>query len=280
MTSPGTGGARPRRPGPTVRTRVVEVASRGRIEREDRLVTEEPLELRLQAPGLPGTRLGVTMRTPGHDFELAAGWVLHERVAPAGGITSVRYCTDVDLRPEQEYNVVTIEITGPPVRVPHAHLATSACGVCGTDSVDDVLSDVPPVAPVELAADVVRSLPDTLREHQAAFDRTGGLHAAGLFEPDGSGVVVREDVGRHNAVDKAVGARVLAGAAVPPVLVLSGRIGFELVQKSVVAGIGAVVAVGAPSSLAVDLAERAGLLLVGFTRDDRFVVYAGADRVG
>ncbi len=124
------------------------------------------------------------------------------------------------------------------------------------------------------------ALPERLVEQQPGFGRTGGLHAAGLFEPDGTPVVVREDVGRHNAVDKAVGSRILAGAPVPPVLVLSGRIGYELVQKAVVSGIGAVVAVGAPTSLAVSLARDAGLLLVGFTRGGRCVAYAGEDRVG
>jgi FdhD protein len=220
------------------------------------------------------------MRTPGHDFELAAGWMVHEGITRPEHLTAVRYCTDVDLAPEEEFNVVTVEVTAPPLRLPAARMVTSACGVCGSESVADVLVgrvDPPPTA--VLSAEVVRALPDRLREAQPGFDRTGGLHAAGLFDTDGTAVVVREDVGRHNAVDKVVGSRLLAHLPVPPVLVLSGRIGFELVQKAVVSGVAVVVAVGAPSSLAVRLAREAGLTVVGFTRPDRFVVYAGEERL-
>jgi FdhD protein len=265
-----------------VRARVTEVRGDRTITHEDRLVTEEPLELRLQAPGLPGTRLGITMRTPGNDFELAAGWTVHEGISPPDGIIGVRYCTDVDLLPEQEFNVVTVELAAPPLRLPSAHVASSACGVCGGDSVRDVLADRPPSlrGTTSLSVAVVHRLAASLRDAQEAFSRTGGLHAAGLFETDGTRVVVREDVGRHNAVDKVVGARVLAAEGIPPVLVLSGRVGFELVQKAVVCGIEAIVAVGAPSSLAVELAQQAGLLLVGFSRDERFVTYAGRERLG
>ncbi|MGO4258936.1 formate dehydrogenase accessory sulfurtransferase FdhD [Marmoricola sp. RAF53] len=272
---------RPRRPGPSVRTRVVDLDGDARIEREDRLATEEPLEIRLVAPGLPARRVGLTMRTPGHDFELAAGWLVHEQVLRPADVAVVRYCTDADLAPEQEFNVVTVESSGPPLRLPEARLVSSACGVCGADSVRDVLAEVPePPVVLPMAVDLLRTLPARLRTAQPGFDRTGGLHAAGLFEADGTVVVVREDVGRHNAVDKAVGARLLAGFPVPPVLVLSGRIGFELVQKAVVSRIGVLVAVGAPSSLAVGLAEEAGIALVGFTRADRCVVYAGAAVLG
>jgi FdhD protein len=223
------------------------------------------------------------MRTPGHDFELAAGWMVHERIIRPEHLTAVRYCTDVDLTPEEQFNVVTVEVAAPPLRLPAARVVTSACGVCGSESVDDVLADrsAPPAtwSTLALSADLVHALPARLRAAQPGFDRTGGLHAAGLFDADGAAVVVREDVGRHNAVDKAVGARLLAHAPVPPVLVLSGRIGFELVQKAVVSGVGVVVAVGAPSSLAVRLAREAGLTVVGFTRPDRFVVYAGEERL-
>jgi len=275
---------RARRPGPSVRRRVVEYADGARREREDHLATEEPLEIRLAWPGAPARRVGVTMRTPGHDFELAAGWLVHEGVLARDQVSAVRYCTDTDLDPLEEFNVVTVETAAPPLRVPGARAVSSACGVCGKESIADVLggSAAPPPA-VRVSLDLVRRLPSMLREEQRGFARTGGLHAAGLFEPDGRRVVVREDVGRHNAVDKAVGAVILGSggvATVPPVLVLSGRIGFELVQKAVVSGIGVVVAVGAPSSLAVALAEQAGLALVGFTRPDRCVVYAGDDRIG
>lgn len=272
--------AKARRPGPTVRTRVVDLDGEARLEHEDRLATEEPLEIRLAWAG-GAHRLAVTMRTPGHDFELAAGWVVHERVATPATLSGVRYCTDADLTPDQEFNVVTVSLAGPPIGLPEARLVSSACGVCGRDSVEDLLRDVgrvPATAPI--AREVLRSLPDRLRDEQPGFDRTGALHAAGLFTAAGEPLVVREDVGRHNAVDKAVGARLLGGGSVGEVLVLSGRVGFELVQKAAVSGIGAVVAVGAPSSLAVDLATRAGIALVGFTRPDRCVVYAGADALG
>jgi FdhD protein len=270
---------RARRPGPSVRTRVAEFRDGRRLDHEDRVATEEPLEIRIEAPGLPAQRVAVTMRTPGNDFELAAGWLVHERVTRPADVRVVRYCTDVTLTDLEEFNVVTVELAAPPLALPTARLVGSACGVCGTDSVQDVLADHAPPPPVEVALDVLLGLPDQLREQQPGFERTGGLHAAGLFETDGRAVVVREDVGRHNAVDKVVGARILASEPMPPVLVLSGRIGFELVQKAVVSGIGALVAVGAPTSLARSLAETAGLVLVGFTRPNRCVVYTGADRV-
>ncbi|HET8603852.1 MAG TPA: formate dehydrogenase accessory sulfurtransferase FdhD [Marmoricola sp.] len=270
-----------RRPGPSTRTRVTELRGDQQVHHEDRLATEEPLEIRISSPGLPARRAGVTMRTPGHDFELAAGWLVHEGVTLPDHVAEVRYCTDVRLDPEQEFNVVTVELAAPPLLEPDARLVSSACGVCGKDSIASVLRPLDAASQdVTVPVDVVRGLPGSLRAEQAGFERTGGLHAAGLFEVDGSRVVVREDVGRHNAVDKVVGSRVLERRPVPPVLVLSGRIGFELVQKAVVAGISVVVAVGAPSSLAVRLAGEAGLTVVGFTRPDRCVVYAGAERIG
>ncbi|MBW8751898.1 MAG: formate dehydrogenase accessory sulfurtransferase FdhD [Propionibacteriales bacterium] len=272
---------RDRRPGPSVRTRVVEYAGEARLEHEDRLATEEPLEIRLAWPGAPARRVAVTMRTPGHDFELAVGWLVHERVIEPARIAAVRYCTDTDLSPLEQFNVVTVEVTSPPLRVPGARDVSSACGVCGKESIADAVGGpLPRVSDFQVPLDVVRGLPDRLREEQAGFARTGGLHAAGLFEVDGTRVVVREDVGRHNAVDKAVGAVLLEPRAVPGVLVLSGRVGFELVQKAVVSGIGLVVAVGAPSSLAVALAQESGVGVVGFTRPDRCVVYAGDQRLG
>jgi FdhD protein len=273
-----------RRPGPSVRTRVVEYAGDSRLEHEDRLATEEPLEIRLAWPGSAARRIAVTMRTPGHDFELAAGWLVHEGVVAADQIAAVRYCTDADLAPVEEFNVVTVEAAAPPLRLPDARAVSSACGVCGKESITDALGATPRAAvDVRVPIDVVRELPGRLREEQPGFDRTGGLHAAGLFDVDGTRVVVREDVGRHNAVDKAVGAILLGTAgrtAMPGILVLSGRVGFELVQKAAASGIGLVVAVGAPSSLAVALAEEAGIGLVGFTRPDRCVVYAGDHRLG
>jgi FdhD protein len=271
-----------RRPGPSERTRVVEHNGADRRVHEDRLATEEPLEIRLAWPGASARRLAVTMRTPGHDFELAAGWLVHEGVLTREQITGVRYCTDADLDPLEEFNVVTVEASTPPLGLPDLRAVSSACGVCGKETIADVLAGARPRStglPVSL--DVVRELPARLRRQQTGFDRTGGLHAAGLFGLDGTLVVVREDVGRHNAVDKVVGSVLLGGgSAMPPVLVLSGRVGFELVQKAVVSGIDWVVAVGAPSSLAVDLARETGVGLVGFTRPDRCVVYSGDAHLG
>lgn len=250
-----------------------------RLDHEDRVATEEPLEIRVESPRSPAQRVAVTMRTPGHDFELAAGWLVHERVTRRDDVRTVKYCTDTSLTDLEEFNVVTVELSAAPLALPTARLVSSACGVCGTDSVQDVLASAVPAEPVALDLATLVALPARLREQQPGFGRTGGLHAAGLFEADGTPVVVREDVGRHNAVDKVVGSRILTDTPVPPVLVLSGRIGFELVQKAVVSGISAVVAVGAPTSLARSLAADAGLLLAGFTRQQRCVVYAGAERV-
>jgi FdhD protein len=224
------------------------------------------------------------MRTPGHDFELAAGFSCHEAIAAPSSIAGIAYCTDVDLTPEQELNVVTVTLSGP-TDIGHRHTGpsagSSACGVCGKDSVTAVLdlarstTGLPRWTGPLPAPDVVRRLPESLREGQSVFSRTGGVHAAGLFTADGERLAVREDVGRHNAVDKVTGARVLAGLSpAEACLVVSGRAGFELVQKAVAAGIGSLVAVGAPSSLAVSLAREAGLALYGFTSATRTVRYA------
>ena len=268
-----------RRIGPTARVRVVE-SSPDDHEREDQVVAEEPLEIRIAWPGAEPQRAWVTMRTPGNDFELAAGWAFHEGLVGATSLTEVAYCTDEDLTPEQEFNVVTLR-SARPVDLGHRHDAmsagSSACGVCGKDSIEAALTTVrgarwdgPPPSP-----DVVRRLPARLREDQSVFARTGGVHAAGLFTADGERHVVREDVGRHNAVDKVSGARLLAGDPVADAyLVVSGRAGFELVQKAVAGGIGSLVAVGAPSSLAVHLAREAGLGLFGFTRSEHKVRYS------
>jgi FdhD protein len=294
--------SRSRRPGPSTRVRVHEVtlppgppspaAAPTVVRHEDRLATEEPLEIRLAWPGRPAERVAVTMRTPGHDFELASGFLFGEGVlASADDLRTVAYCTDVRLAPEEEFNVVTVELGRPPRRMPAERFAglsaaSSACGVCGTESIEDVLAlcqvtgssrwsqlRVPPA--------VLLGLPDRLRAEQRVFDSTGGLHAAGLFDEAGAPVVVREDVGRHNAVDKVVGARVLAGASpAAPLLCVSGRIGFEIVQKAVVADIGVLAAVGAPSSLAVHLAGEAGLCTAGFVRNQRLVVYSAPERLG
>ncbi len=270
---------RVRRPGPSVRTRVVEHTDGRQTPREDRLITEEPLEIRVRAEALEPRRAWVTMRTPGHDFELAAGWLVNEGLATAASVSRVAYCTDADLAAEQELNVVTVTVSGP-MDLPHRHVAasagSSACGVCGKDSVTEALRTrtSTPWSGARPDADVVRRLPEALRARQSLFARTGGVHAAALAGADGSLLVVREDVGRHNAVDKVVGARVLTGD--PPSaasLVLSGRVGFELVQKAAASGIGSIVAVGAPTSLAARLAQEAGIDLWGFTSPGRTVRY-------
>jgi len=268
-----------RRPGPTVRVRVHELTAQQERRHEDRLATEEPLEIRLAWPGAAARRVWVTMRTPGHDFELAAGWLVHEGLVTAPPHT-IAYCTDAELTAEQEFNVVTVTLDQPPTRDPghrHAGSGSSACGVCGKDTISEALAA--PTArrwPGPLPGpDVVRALPERLRAAQRLFDATGGVHAAALATAEGELLEVREDVGRHNAVDKVTGARVLAGLSPgEAALVVSGRAGFELVQKAVAAGVGALVAVGAPTSLAVRLANEAGLGLYGFTSTERTVRYA------
>lgn len=267
----------------TGRHRVVRIANGTVTARPDTLVTEEPLELRLN-----GASLAVTMRTPGHDFELAAGFLVAEGVvARAADIRTIRHCTDEPGVTAD--NIVEMTLT-PGVAVPEETLTrhtvtTSACGLCGKTSLDavrattrfDVAAD-----PVRLDSGVVLSLPDRLRTAQRVFDRTGGLHAAGLFTADGEAVRVREDVGRHNAVDKLIG-WALQHDRLPlsgHVLVVSGRASFELVQKAVMAGIPAMAAVSAPSTLAVDLAEESGLTLTGFVRGTSMNVYTGAHRLG
>ncbi len=278
-----------RRPGPSVRVRVAEHVDGATRRREDRLATEEPLEIRLAWPGRPADRVGVTMRTPGHDFELAAGMLFAEGLLSPADLGSVAYCTDTTLTREQEFNVVTVTLTRPPSRVPSTvhHTVTaaaSACGVCGTDSIGEVLSLTEVRGTMHqdvIDPAVLHELPSRLRDAQRVFDATGGLHAAGLFSAVGELDLLREDIGRHNAVDKVVGARLLAGSSPGlPILCVSGRIGFEIVQKAVAAGVGVLAAIGAPSSLAVRLAEEAGLGLVGFLSPTRFVVYAGEGHLG
>ncbi len=257
----------------------MEHTAAGAGPREDRLITEEPLEIRVRVASLEPRRAWVTMRTPGHDFELAAGWLVNEGLAPAGDVAQVAYCTDHDLTPEQELNVVTVTLSTA-TDLPHRHASvtagSSACGVCGKDSVDEALHTrrAAPWAGARPDSDVVRRLPEALRERQSLFARTGGVHAAGLADADGTLLVVREDVGRHNAVDKVTGARVLAGVSpAEACLVLSGRVGFELVQKAAASGIGSIVAVGAPTSLAARLAHEADIDLWGFTSAGRTVRY-------
>jgi FdhD protein len=223
------------------------------------------------------------MRTPGGDFELAVGFLFTEGLIAPSDVRRVAYCDDV-ADDDQRFNVVSVALERPfdADRLRRNFYATSSCGVCGKAALDDVEVRCTPVADgPEVTVDVLRSLPDALRRSQKIFDRTGGLHAAGLFRADGTLVTAREDVGRHNAVDKVIGEMVLGGRVplADHLLQVSGRLSFEIVQKAAVAGIPVVSAVSAPSSLAVDAAERFGMTLVGFVRGDRLNVYTGARRV-
>ena len=248
--------------------------------RADAVAVEEPLEIRVA-----GRSLTTTMRTPGNDVELVHGFLFSEGLIRSGAdISAVRYCGGTCGQDENSYNVVDVDLApGVPVPGPAAQRAfttTSACGVCGTTSIDQLMGKRRvPITPVRIDPSVALSLPGRLREHQVAFERTGGIHAAGIFTPSGEAVEIREDVGRHNAADKAIGALLMTGRVplgAPAILALSGRASFELVQKAVMAGIGAVVAVSAASSLAIDTAEEAGIFLAGFLREGRMNVYTGA----
>ena len=266
------------------RVRATAVNAGVAAERPDVLAAEEPMEIRVEGEGQPAVSVSVTMRTPGGDFELAAGFLFTEGlIERADDVRRVSYCEDLE-PDEQHYNVVTVELARPfdAELLRRNFYASSSCGICGKATLDDVEVHCAPIAPgPEVAGAVISGLPDALRRAQRVFEQTGGLHAAGLFTAGGELRSLREDVGRHNAVDKIVGERLLAGD-VPlsdGVLQVSGRIGFEIVQKAGRAGIPVISAVGAPSSLAVDAAERLGMTLVGFVRDDRFNVYTRPERI-
>jgi FdhD protein len=253
--------------------------------RPDTLAVEEPLEIRVD-----GTSVSVTMRTPGDDFDLAIGHLLTEGViAAAADVRQAMHCLDEDENGSPTYNVVDITLApgtaADTSRSERSGYTTSACGVCGKTSIDAITTKSRYAVaqdPVRLSPEVVAALPDALRERQKVFDRTGGLHAAGLFTSDGALLSVREDVGRHNAVDKVVGWAGREGLLplAGHVLVVSGRASFELTQKAVMAGIPVLAAVSAPSSLAVELAQESGLTLVGFVRPPRLTVYSGGHRLG
>jgi FdhD protein len=252
-------------------------------ERPDTLATEEPLEIRAAGPDGEATQVAVTMRTPGGDFELAAGFLFTEGLITRDGVRRVAYCDDVEDE-DQRFNVVTVTLDRPidPGRLHRNFYATSSCGVCGKAALDDVEVRCEVVADGSaVPLDVLVSLPDRLRAAQTVFDRTGGLHAAGLFMPTGELMSLREDVGRHNAVDKVIGEQLLAGGLPlsDTVLQVSGRVSFELVQKAAVAGIPVISAVGAPSSLAVEAGQRLGMTVVGFVRDGGCNVYTRPERV-
>jgi FdhD protein len=275
-----------KRTGPTTRARIREITGSVARDRRDDLATEEPLEIRLTAPDGDRKTVAITMRTPGHDFELAAGFLQGEGLVRSGDVAAIVYCTDEDLPPEARYNTVTVRLRGPIPDLPaldRHFLTSSACGVCGSASLDALRDRCVPIpeGTLRLTPDILYGLPDALRRAQGVFGKTGGLHAAGLFSAAGALVALREDVGRHNAVDKLVGWAALAGRLplAEHVLMVSGRASYEIMQKALAAGIPAVCAVSAPSSLAMDLAREFGMTLVGFLRGERCNVYAGQERI-
>lgn len=296
--------ALPLPPRPLTAVRALKVRPDRRAELPEHLATEEPLEIRAAGPGQTAAPVAVTMRTPGHDFELAAGFLVTESLVCPAEITAVGYC-DAVREPEARFNTVTVQLCrrwapeapGRPLPV------GSSCGICGKASIDQVELTCPVVGPADpVGASVIPRLPDRLRQSQAVFERTGGLHAAGLFDPCGQPWCVREDVGRHNAVDKVAGHAVLArnlanrnmaerdraardvaeGDPAPSwagwILMVSGRVSFEIVQKAAICGIGTIAAVSAPSSLAVSAADRLGIAVAGFVRGDSFNVYSHPER--
>ena len=263
------------------RTEIITVQNGQRSHHTDTLATEEPLEIRVVA-GPTRYSIAVTMRTPGHDFELAAGFLFCEGVITGRrDIQQITYCTPPG-QPQQN-NIVNVHLANgvafDPSRFSRHVYTSSSCGICGKASLEQVRAALPPrpavPGPIIPADSQLLSLPDKLRQAQVIFTKTGGLHAAALFNPEGELQLLREDVGRHNAVDKLVGTLLLKDAlpATEAILLVSGRASFELVQKALMAGIPVLAAVGAPSSLAVDLAREFSLTLIGFLRGDRFNLY-------
>lgn len=279
-----SGGARP---GATVETQIVRVEGSAQTPGYDRLATEEPLEIRLRA-GAHTRTVAITMRTPGADFELAAGFLFGEGViAEPDDVVGISYCVDREIAEEQRYNIVNVDLRGrelPSLDALERHFTmTSACGVCGKANIDALRErGLQPVrSSLHVAAATVAALPEKLGAAQRIFASTGGLHAAALFDARGDLVAIREDVGRHNALDKLVGWAFIE-AKLPldaHVVLVSGRASYELLQKVISAGIPVLCAVSAPSSLAVDLAREFGVTLAGFVRGARFNVYAGIERI-
>ncbi|MFT7645698.1 MAG: FdhD protein [Candidatus Poriferisodalaceae bacterium] len=246
----------------------------GEFKREpDEVIVEEPLEIRLD-----GNLVATTMRTPGHDYELAAGFCMGDGLLGGARVLSVRYCGEGPAA-EFEYNVVSVETGGrAPVPTPRVGNVSSSCGLCGSSTLTDMETRLSPVkSDVVFTADVLVGVSDAVHKQQDLFTRTGGLHAAAVFDPAGNIEVVREDIGRHNAVDKINGRRLLDGRDDSGSLgmFVSGRASFEMVQKAWAAGFGTLIAVSAPSALAVDAARAANMTLVGFARGKSLNVYSG-----
>lgn len=289
----------------TVRRRVVQVRADNVRRRDDHLSVEEPLEIRLVPAGQQGKPdaaspghipVAVTMRTPGNDFELAAGFLFTEGLlTEPGQIRAIGYCGDAApglppvalRRPEERYNVVNVYLRAGVLvdveRLQRNFYTTSSCGICGKASLEavEVMGVKPVQSDVRVTPDVLARLGDELREAQHVFERTGGLHAAGLFDANGRLIELREDVGRHNAVDKLLGHAFLEGETPlsESILLVSGRASFEIVQKAAVAGVPVVAAISAPSNLACDAAAAFHMTLVGFLRGERFNVYTGPERI-
>jgi FdhD protein len=258
----------------------------GRVERRaDRLVGEEPLQIRAAGPGQVPVDVAVTMRTPGHEAELAAGFLLTEGLATPSALRHARFEHGDPARIAQPHNETLVRLDTPfdqAVVAERHFVATASCGICGRATLDELTARCAPLpaGPV-VPGSVLLSLPPRMRDAQRVFERTGGLHAAALFTPGGALVALREDVGRHNALDKIVGSQVLTGRLPlhDRVLLVSGRASFEIVQKAAVAGIPVLCAVSAPSDLAVTTAAGLGLSLVGFLRGDGYNVYTGEERI-
>jgi len=274
---------------PVDRVRVRARDGEADVEREDVLAVEEPLEIRIRPEGSgPATSFVTTMRTPGNDDELAAGLLFAEGVlADRKDLIAVERPTDPRIDPDLKANVLVATL-GPEAfsragKLQRGTVMGSACGVCGKTSIENVIpSDRPPIeSPLRVTPELLYELPGRLRERQSVFAQTGGLHAAGLFFADGEVEEVREDIGRHNATDKLIGTYLMRGQLPlsDRILVVSGRAGFEIVQKAFAAGIAIVASVSAPSSLAVALAETGGLTLIGFLRGRRFNVYSSPRRI-
>jgi len=265
-------------------TRVITVRGSELEIRDDLVVGEEPLEIRAAGPRQGPVQVAVTMRTPGQEEELALGFMTSEGLLRDNEVTGVQYGDPgVMAEPDDSVLVRLARRFDASLAAKRNFVATASCGICGKTSIDDVAvrcEPLPKGLPV-VARSVITGMPDALRAAQAAFERTGGLHAAGLFETDGRLVAVREDVGRHNALDKLIGsrARLRELPLWDRILMVSGRVSFEIVQKAAVAGVPLICAVSAPSDLAVRLADRLGVTLVGFLRGDSFNVYTHDGRV-
>lgn len=270
---------------------VTEISGRGLRNNLDTLATEEPLEIRIlqyDDANHDWTRnsIAVTMRTPGADFELAAGFLFSEGVVKTKrDITTISYCADPEEK--QQYNIVNVylsdQISFDPSKLSRNVYTSSSCGICGKGSIEQVrsVSGSKPIGTFTLSFGHLSSLPAKMKSSQTIFGRTGGLHASSLFDINQNLLISREDVGRHNALDKLVGSLLLSNKlpASDTVLLVSGRASFELVQKAALAGIPFMAAIGAPSNLAVSLAEEYGMTLIGFLRDERFNVYSGMERI-